>query len=210
MADTDISSLTERLQEFMLGGSPGTDPLFEEVMPELLRLASRELRREGSNAPVSRTELVNELWLRNLSRGGWTVQDRRHFYALAGVAMRRVLVDLARARLAKFRGSGERPISLDDPDPPRGVSVEDDRKTVEIDIALERVAKKSALTAHVINLHHFCGFTLDEVGEKTGISASRARTLWEEGKKLLMRELTGKRTGPFSGLRLKKPPAEGL
>ncbi|MGC9948362.1 MAG: ECF-type sigma factor [Bryobacteraceae bacterium] len=100
-------SLTERLNLFMQGNQSVVDALLREVLPKLHEIAVRELKRERYMAPLSKTELIHEVWLSSLSKGGWQIHDQGHFYALASLAMRRVLVDLARKRLAARRGSGE-------------------------------------------------------------------------------------------------------
>src|ERR1035438_10924896 len=92
-------SLTEQLQMFMRGDTAATDALLREVLPRLHEIAVRELKRERYVAPLSKTELIHEIWIGSLSRGGWQVRDRGHFFALACLAMRRGLVDLARKRL---------------------------------------------------------------------------------------------------------------
>ena len=99
-------SLTERLNLFMQGNQAVVDALLREVLPKLHEIAVRELKRERYMAPLSKTELIHEVWLSSLSKGGWQIHDQGHFYALASLAMRRVLVDLARKRLAARRGSG--------------------------------------------------------------------------------------------------------
>src|SRR5450755_3636153 len=106
-------SLTERLNLFMQGNQSVVDALLREVMPKLHQIAVRELKRERYMAPLSKTELIHEVWLSTLSKGGWQIHDQGHFYALASLAMRRVLVDLARRRLAACRGGGEAVLPLD-------------------------------------------------------------------------------------------------
>ena len=100
------ASLTERLQLFMQGDSNVVDSLLSEVLPKLREIAFRELKRERYMAPLSKTELVHEVWISALSRGVWNIRDRGHFYALVSLAMRRILVDMARKRLAQRRGAG--------------------------------------------------------------------------------------------------------
>src|SRR5580698_5788546 len=108
------ASLTERLQLFMQGDSTVVDALLDEVLPKLREIAFRELKRERYMAPISRTELVHEVWISALSKGVWSIRDRGHFYALISLAMRRVLVDMARKRLAVRRGGGETTLPLDE------------------------------------------------------------------------------------------------
>ena len=96
-------SLTELLQRYSKGDREVAEVVLREVLPKLHQIAIRELRRERYVAPLSPTELINEVWLRSLRKGGWQVNSRDHFYAIASVAMRRVLVDFARNRLAQRR-----------------------------------------------------------------------------------------------------------
>ena len=81
-------SLTERLQLFMQGDSAVVEALLREVLPKLHQIALRELKRERYVAPLSKTELIHEVWLGSLSKGGWQIRDQGHFYALASLAMR--------------------------------------------------------------------------------------------------------------------------
>jgi DNA-directed RNA polymerase specialized sigma24 family protein len=111
------ASLTERLQLFMQGDSTVVEALLREVLPKLHEIAVRELGHERYMAPVSKTELIHEVWLSNLAKGGWEIRDRGHFYALMSLAMRHVLVDLARKRLAVRRGGEEEMLSLEDRTP---------------------------------------------------------------------------------------------
>src|SRR5579862_5515492 len=106
-------SLTQQLQSYSGGDREIAETVLREVLPRLHQIAVRELRRERYVAPLSPTELINEVWLRNLRKGGWQVNSRDHFYAIAALAMRRVLIDLARNRLAQRRGEGDSTESLD-------------------------------------------------------------------------------------------------
>jgi hypothetical protein len=82
-------SLTERLNSYMNGDMAAADALLRELLPKLHEIAVRELKRERYMAPLSKTELIHEVWLSNLSKGGWQIRDQGHFYALASLAWRR-------------------------------------------------------------------------------------------------------------------------
>jgi RNA polymerase sigma factor (TIGR02999 family) len=187
------NSLTARIQDFMRGNSSEVDELFREIMPELFRVASWELRSEGRLSPVTKTELIGELYVRHLSRRGWRIENRHHFYALAGQAMRHVLCDLARARFAKKSGSGDIPTSLDDAEAMGKISVDDDRQTIEIGLIMESIQRDSPDVAEVIDLCYFWGLTLEQAGAKLGISARQARGRWSVGKKRILKELQASR-----------------
>ncbi len=182
-------SLTERLQLFMQGDSAVVEALLHEVLPKLHQIAIRELKRERYVAPLSKTELIHEVWLSNLSRGGWQIRDRGHFYALASLAMRRVLVDLARKRLAVRRGAGETTLSLDESGSLLGTSARDAQQIVEIGILMERLEAKDPDAARMVDMHYFSGFTLEEIASETGLTIRQVRSRWEKGLKWLKKML---------------------
>jgi RNA polymerase sigma factor (TIGR02999 family) len=182
-------SLTERLQLFMQGDSEVVESLLREVLPKLHQIALRELKRERYVAPLSKTELIHEVWLGSLSKGGWQIRDQGHFYALASLAMRRVLVDLARKRLALRRGAGETTLSLDESGSLLGSSPRDAQQIVEIGILMERLETKDPDAARMVDMHYFSGFTLEEIAKETGLTARQVRSRWEKGLKWLKRML---------------------
>ncbi len=183
------ASLTERLQLFMQGDSNVVDALLNEVLPKLREIAFRELKRERYMAPLSRTELVHEVWISALSRGVWNIRDRGHFYALVSLAMRRILVDMARKRLALRRGGKETTLSLDDAGPLIGTFGQDAEKIVEIGILMERLEIKDPDAARMVDMQYFSGFTLEEIATETGLTTKQVRTRWERGMKRLKKAL---------------------
>jgi len=182
-------SLTGRLQRFMEGDASAADSLLCEVLPRLREIALRQLRKERFVAPVTKTELINELWISSLSRGGWQIRDQGHFYALAGLAMRHVLVDLARKRLAARRGNGELPLSIEDVGPLLGASLSDAVEIVEIGILMDRLEAKHRDAARVVDMHYFGGFTFEEIAKETGLTIKQVRRRWETAMKWLKRKL---------------------
>jgi RNA polymerase sigma factor (TIGR02999 family) len=176
---TSDHSLTQQLRHYFQGGQGDADALLSQVLPGLHRIAVRELKRERVAAPVTPTELIQEIWIRNLSKAAWQVQDRQHFYAIASLAMRRVLVDLARKRLAQRRG-GEEPLPLYEADLDKHV-MPDAWRIVEIGILMDRLAGHDADAARVVDMHYFGGFTLKEISETTMLSFRQVRLRWERG-----------------------------
>ncbi len=182
-------SLTNRLQMFMQGDTAAADALLGEVLPKLRDIALRELNRERYVAPLSKTELISELWVSNLSKGGWEINDQGHFYALASMAMRRILVDVARKRLAARRGGGETELALDQSGPLIGATMEDAERIVEIGILMDRLDAKIPDSARVVDMHYFSGFTLEEIASETGLTLKQVRLRWERGMDWLKRSL---------------------
>jgi RNA polymerase sigma factor (TIGR02999 family) len=182
-------SLTERLNLFMQGNQSVVDALLREVLPKLHEIAVRELKRERYMAPLSKTELIHEVWLSSLSKGGWQIHDQGHFYALASLAMRRVLVDLARKRLAARRGSGEGALPLDESAALLGSAMHDAQQIVDIGLLMERLEARDSDAARMVDMHYFSGFTLEEIAQETGLTVRQVRFRWEKGMKWLKRML---------------------
>jgi RNA polymerase sigma factor (TIGR02999 family) len=177
----ELASLTEQLQHFSSGERQVAEAMLREILPKLHQIAVRELRRERSIAQLSPTELINEVWLRNLGRGGWQVNSRNHFYAIASLAMRRVLIDLGRARMAQRRGCGEG-VSP----PVEGTSLQavaaSPESMVQIGMLMDALEKVDKEWARVVDMHYFAGFTLEEIAEITGLSLRQIRQRWEKGR----------------------------
>ncbi len=184
VAMTNENSLTQRLREYFGGDADNIDALLQEILPKLREIAARELRHEQRQAPVSPTELINEVWLRNLSRASWTISDQGHFFAIASLAMRRVLTDMARKRLAERRNGeggaipvGEARVVSD--------SAKDAAQILEIGMSMDRLESELPDSARVIDMHYFAGFTFKEIAETHKLTVRQVRLRWEKGLKWL-------------------------
>jgi RNA polymerase sigma factor (TIGR02999 family) len=184
-------SLTEQLQRFSGGDREIAQEVLTAVLPKLHQIAVGQLNREYYHAPVTPTELINEVWIRNLRKGGWKIRDREHFYAIAARAMRQVLVDFARNRLAQSRGSGELPHSLEqhhhEVRDTRSVTPE---KVIEISDLIDKLEQSDPATARVVEMHHFAGFSLEEIADVTKLSPRQVRHRWEKGRDWLKDRLS--------------------
>jgi RNA polymerase sigma factor (TIGR02999 family) len=184
-------SLTEQLRRLSAGDRNIADAVFREVLPRLREVAMRQLQRERYVQPYCPSELINEAWLKSLRHGGWQIRDREHFYAIAGLVMRQVLVDAARNRLAQRRGSGERALSLDDLPPSVHPSVTNDEQLVEIGLLLAKLDRKAPDVARIVDLHYMVGFSLDEIADITGLTLRQVRHRWKKGQDWLKDRLPG-------------------
>jgi RNA polymerase sigma factor (TIGR02999 family) len=154
------------------------DANFARVYEELRALAHRHRRRSDGAVTVSTTALVHEAYLR-LSAGSEVVwQDRSHFFALAARAMRFVLVDQARARLAAKRDGGF-PVTLDDA---HGLPAETPEHLLAIHDALSRLEQVSARLAQVVHLRFFAGLGHEEIAEVLGVSIPTAKRDWARAR----------------------------
>lgn len=176
------ASLTEQLRLYSGGEREVAEAVLREVLPRLHQIAVRELRRERYVVPLSPTELINEVWLRSLRKGGWQINNRDHFYAIAALAMRRLLVDFARSRLAQRRGDGEVPESLDGLELHGQIAAPDLEGIAQIGMLMDQLEKAHPEASHVVDMHYFAGFTLEEIAEITGLTFRQVRNRWEKGR----------------------------
>jgi len=184
-AMTGSPILTEQLRRYSGGDLEVAEAVLREVLPKLHEIAVRELRRERYIAPLSPTELINEVWIRSLRKGGWAINSREHFYAIASLAMRRVLVDFARSRLAQRRGDGETPDSLEET-AFVGQGVHSDLESmVQIGSLMDKLETVDLGAARVVDMHYFTGFTLEEIAEFTGLTFRQVRHRWDKGRNWL-------------------------
>lgn len=171
----DSSSPHDRLAGYM--------PL---VYGELRALAARRLKLERGNHTLQPTALVNEVYLKFEKQQALDIKGRTHFLALAGSAMRQVLVDHARNHNAQKRGGGTLLVTLDDS------SAIDDRTGQDIfDLhrALTKLATLDPLEARVVEMRFFAGLTEAEIAGELGISERWVRDQWTHAKAWLRKEL---------------------
>ena len=176
--------------------SDGDEQAFDRLIPlvyeELHRMALRHLAGERSNVSLQATALVNEVCLRLLGWDQARWQNRRHFFGVSAQMMRRVLVDIARRRLADRRGAGAVRVPLDSIELPAS---ERDTDLVAIDRALETLAVEHARKARVVELRFFAGLSMEETAELLGISIRTAHTDWAFARAWLYRALSGESRG---------------
>jgi RNA polymerase sigma-70 factor, ECF subfamily len=172
--------------------SGGDADAFERVLPlvydELHRMAARHLAGERSTISLQATGLVNELCLRLLGWDDIQWQNRQHFFGVSAGLMRRVLIDIARRRLAGRRG-GPHAIRV----PIETIDVADrerDTDLLAVDMALDRLALEDRRKAQVVELRFFGGLSVEETAEALGISARTVHSEWAFARAWLFRALS--------------------
>jgi RNA polymerase sigma factor (TIGR02999 family) len=184
--DAPRAEVTQLLQQWSLGRQDALDQLLPAIYAELQRLAASYLRRERADHTLQATALVHEAFLKLVDQRDVRWQNRAHFFGIAAQMMRRILVDHARAHTASKRGSGERPISLDDAVASiPGVNVD----VLALDEALVRLARIDAQQSRVVELRFFGGLTIKEAAEVLGISHATVEREWTVAKAWLYDQL---------------------
>lgn len=160
---------------------------FELLYDELRTLAAALFRRESAGHTLQPTALVHEVFARLVDRERVDWQGSAHFLGIAGQAMRRVLVDHARARLAEKRGGDRDRVTLSAV--PGAAAVE--FELLELDDALTKLARESERAARVAELKVFAGLSGDEIAEALGVSRRTVTGDWAVARLWLARELSG-------------------
>ena len=183
------AAVTALLGRAAHGDPAATDELFPLVYEELRRLADRLLSAEPRGQTLQATALVHEAYLRLVGPADGNWQNRAHFFGAASRAIRRILIDRARARLRTKRGGGERPLPLDDAESPGIAGPGPD--VLDVDDALHRLEAIDPQKAHLVELRFFGGRSVDEAAEALGGSPAPAARDWRFARAWLHRELSG-------------------
>jgi RNA polymerase sigma-70 factor, ECF subfamily len=163
--------------------------LYESVYAQLRELAAAGMRRERAGHTLQPTALVNEAYLRlNPADGRW--ENRRHFFGAAAQAMRRILVDHARAKQASKRGDGAERVTLSDLD----VSApETDLDVLAVSEAVDRLASEDPHLAEVVNLRFFAGMSIEDTARALDSSPATVKRDWVFARAWLCEQIEKRR-----------------
>lgn len=173
-------------------GDPLEGPeLLNSLMPvvyeHLRQIARRQLRVRGGNGTLNTTGLVHEAYLKLSDQARVSWSGRAHFFALASVAMRHVLVDHAKARLTQKRGGEHHRVTLAN----EQVAIDDQPETLlDINDALDRLAAVEPRLARVVECRFFGGFSEEETAEALSITTRTVQRDWVKARMLLRRALS--------------------
>lgn len=169
------------------GDRDALDALFPLVYEELSAAARALLRRASEQVTLDTTSLVHETYLKLASQRRLRANDRRHFLALAGITMRRIIVSHARARCRDKRGGGRRPVSLTAA--PGLFTPERADELLALDEALERLAAIDRRAARVIECRYFAGLSIEDTATALGVSPATVKRDWQLARAWLARDL---------------------
>jgi RNA polymerase sigma factor (TIGR02999 family) len=198
MTQTETTEITRMLAAVRAGEAQAGDRLFTLVYGELRRSAAQLLAAERPGHTYAPTDLVHETWLR-LGVGGphgmraLPAADRAHFFGITVRAMRQVLVDHARRRVAQKRGAGAVRVTLDD-------DVGGDRTSPEellaLFDALERLGEVDGRLRKVVEYRYLAGLSEEEVAEALAVTTRTVQRDWVKARAWLYRQLYDSGPGP--------------
>jgi len=183
--------LTQLLNRSVEGdGLPRALPL---IYDQLRALARRHLSGERPGHTLSPTALVHEAYLKLNAQRQSHWQNRAQFFAVASMAMRRILVNHARDRVAAKRGSGAVKLELDEAAAEAFDLTARDRleEILTVDQLLKRLEAIDPRATRVVECRYFAGYTNEETAEALEVSVITVKRAWRLAQAWLARELTG-------------------
>lgn len=181
-----MSDLTRILNSISDGDGERADQILPLVYSELRRLAKYKMAHEPAGHTLQATALVHEAWLRLIGPQEPKWNGRVHFFSAAAEAMRRILVERARRKLAQKHGGGQARIDIDAVEIPEDQSPE---KLLCVHEALDELAADAPLQAEVVKLRFFVGMSHAEIAVALGISEKTSKRYWAHAKAWLSQKI---------------------
>jgi RNA polymerase sigma factor (TIGR02999 family) len=183
-------SLRATTTDLIATAEAGDDTALNQLIPlvydELRALAHRRLANEHRHDSLQTTALVHEVYLKLVDDTRVTGRGRAYFFAAVSRAMRQILVDRARRRLAVKRGQGAEVVSLDEDQAAVDAYA---AELVDLDEALSRLAERSPRHARVVELRFFAGLNVEQTAEAVGVSPRTVKSDWAMARAWLFSEL---------------------
>jgi RNA polymerase sigma factor (TIGR02999 family) len=183
-----MKEITRILSAVEQGDPHAAEQLLPLVYEELRKLAAQKLAQEKPGQTLQATALVHEAYLRLVGHGGDAWDNRRHFFAAAAEAMRRILVESARRKNTLKRGGKRVPAKFDlanlaDPERPDEV--------LAVDEALATLAAADAQAAELVKLRYYVGLSVPDAAKILNLSTRSTERLWVYARAWLRRAIEG-------------------
>ena len=185
----EVTRILERVQH---GDAQAAEELLPLVYEELRRLAAAKMAHERPGHTLQATALVHEAWLRLAGAEQPNWNGRTHFFGAAAEAMRRILIESARRKLAGRHGGGQIRQAIEEVEIAAPSKAED---VLLLSDALEKFRARDEAKAELVKLRYFIGLTLEETAEMLGISLATAKRWWTFSRAWLYEEMQSQRDG---------------
>jgi len=186
------SEITRVLMDMRRGDAAAVEQLLPLIYDELRALAASFLARQTPGHTLQPTALVHEAYIRIARKENPEWESRAHFNAVAARAMRQILINHHRDKVAAKRGGGIRRVTLDEAVTP-AIGSEGELDLLDIDQALQKLGELSERQAHIVELRVFSGLTIAETAYVLGVGTTTIEDDWRLAKAWLALEL---REGP--------------
>lgn len=182
-----MNEFTHILERVGKGDAKAAGELLPIVYEELRRLAAQKMAHEPAGHTLQPTALVHEAWMRLGGDDAPAFQNRAHFFGAAAEAMRRILIEHARRRLAKKRGAGVEVVDLDELEISSPAA--DDDQLLAVNEALEKLSAIDPRKAELVKLRYFVGLNFEEAAAALGIAVPTAKQWWAYARAWLTVEM---------------------
>ncbi len=179
MDSSTATSVTQLLQEAGQGNTHARDRLAPLVLAELRQIAGRAMAKERKDHTLQPTLLADEAFMKLVGQAEVDWEGRTQFYAYAAIAIRRLLVDHARAHNAEKRGGGLDRVAMDSMG-----NIGDGARTAPIDVldldeALDELNKLDERQSRIVELKFFAGLTIEQIAHVLGVSPRTVNSDWK-------------------------------
>ena len=185
-----MSDATQLLAAVEQGDPRAPEQLLTLVYEELRRLAVSKMAREAPGQTLQPTALVHEAWLRLVASQNSSFENRAHFFSAAAEAMRRILIERARSKLAQRHGGGSKRTNWEGKDL---AAPDTDEQILAVHEVLDSFAKHYPLQAEVVKLRYFVGMTHEETAKALVISVATVTNYWTFARTWIFREIKNSR-----------------
>ena len=185
--------VSHQISSLLIDWSKGDSFALEELMPivyeELRQMARRYMRRQPSGHTFQTTELIHEAYLKIAKAEDRNWQNRAHFFGVAAIAMRHILVNYAVSKQSQKRGGWQQRVTLADD---IAFSNNDSDQIVALDEALKKLESIDKRRSRVVEMKFFAGLKIEEIAEVLKISPETVKRDWQFSRIWLLRELSEK------------------
>jgi RNA polymerase sigma factor (TIGR02999 family) len=184
-----MPDVTHFLARIKAGDNKAAGELFSLVYEELRRLARSQMSNERSDHTLQATALVNEAYLRLMGGSAQHWDGRGHFFVSAAEAMRRILIEHARAKQSLKRNGDRKRIALEMAEQHLDLRTDGLVDILALDEALEKLADESPAKAKLVKLRFFAGLSIEEAAKALEISETTAKRYWVSARAWLFKEM---------------------
>jgi RNA polymerase sigma factor (TIGR02999 family) len=183
---SEAKSILTAIEE---GDPSATDRLLTLVYEELRRVAASKMALQAPGQTLQPTALVHEAWLKMMGNRNPTFKDRSHFFSAAAEAMRHILIDRARRKLARRHGGDFERVSIETLEI---AAPDQEDRLLAVHEALEKFALKYPVQAQVVKLRYFAGMTDEETAQLLEVSIATVRNYWTFARAWLFNAIDSK------------------
>lgn len=184
---TDVSDdATVLLSAVDAGDTEAPGKLLELLYTELRHLAASKMAHEAPGQTLQPTALVHEAWLRLVGAKNLKFENRAQFFSAAAEAMRRILIDRARRKLAQRHGGGYARVDVGTVDI---ATPDQDQRLLDVHEVLDKFKAEHPVHARVVMLRYFVGMTNEETSEILGLSVATVKNYWTFSRTWLFQEI---------------------